>query len=95
VSCGNSPPPRVELRTWAADPVAQPLALLAGSSALDLKDPRQALSRFSAAQTDEYGAAGHVRDSVLYLTRTARGHLELGDLDSACTTGLVPPRRKP
>jgi hypothetical protein len=75
--------------------VAQPLALLAGSSALDLKDPRQALSRFSAAQTDEYGAAGHVRDSVLYLTRTARGHLELGDLDSACTTGLyhrpVPP----
>jgi hypothetical protein len=44
------------------------------------------LDHFAAAQQAEYSAAGHVRDSLLYLTRTARAHLELGDLDAACET---------
>lgn len=60
--------------------------MLAGSSALDLGDPRRALLSFAAAQQAEYSAAGHVRDSLLYLSRTARAHLELGDLDAACAT---------
>jgi hypothetical protein len=60
--------------------------MLAGSSALDLTDPGRALNHFAAARAAEYDTAGHVRDSTLYLTRAARAHLELGDLDAACAT---------
>jgi tetratricopeptide (TPR) repeat protein len=71
---------------WAYSITEGEIEMLAGSAALDLKDPRQALGRFSAARTAEYETAGHVRDSVLYLARTARAHLDLGDLDTACAT---------
>ncbi|MET9388218.1 hypothetical protein ABZY09_46445 [Streptomyces sp. NPDC002928] len=33
----------------------------------------------------QYAADGFARDHVLYLTRTARAHLQLGDLDAACS----------
>ncbi|MFF7603133.1 transcriptional regulator [Streptomyces mirabilis] len=71
---------------WAYSITEGEIEMLAGSSALDLGDPRRALKSFTAAQQAEYSAAGHVRDNVLYLTRTARAHLELGDLDAACAT---------
>lgn len=60
------------------------IEMLAGSSALDLDDPRRALTHFEQARHVQYAADGYVRDHVLYLTRTARAHLELGDLDAAC-----------
>ncbi|MEV4042797.1 transcriptional regulator [Streptomyces sp. NPDC049744] len=71
---------------WAYSVTEGEIEMLAGSSALDLGDPRRALRSFAAAQQAEYSAAGHVRDSVLYLSRTARAHLELGDIDAACAT---------
>jgi hypothetical protein len=58
--------------------------MLAGSSALDLDDPRRALTHFEQARHVQYAADGYARDHVLYLTRTARAHLQLGELDSAC-----------
>ncbi|MFF3146019.1 transcriptional regulator [Streptomyces sp. NPDC057927] len=60
------------------------IEMLAGSSALDLDDPRRALTHFDQARHVQYAADGYVRDHVLYLTRTARAHLQLGDLDAAC-----------
>ncbi|MFD7409224.1 transcriptional regulator [Streptomyces sp. NPDC059866] len=60
------------------------IEMLAGSSALDLDDPRRALTHFEQARHVQYAADGYVRDHVLYLTRTARAHLQLGDLDAAC-----------
>ncbi|MEY9839344.1 transcriptional regulator [Streptacidiphilus sp. EB103A] len=71
---------------WAYSITEGEIEMLAGSSALDLGDPRRALHSFAAAQQAEYSAAGHVRDGLLYLTRTARAHLELGDVDAACAT---------
>jgi hypothetical protein len=71
---------------WAYSITEGEIEMLAGSSALDLGDPHRALHSFAAAQQAEYSTAGHVRDSLLYLTRTARAHLELGDLDAACAT---------
>ncbi len=69
---------------WAYSITEGEIEMLAGSSALDLGDPRRALHSFAAAQQAEYSVAGHVRDNLLYLTRSARAHLELGDLDAAC-----------
>ncbi|MEH0420524.1 transcriptional regulator [Streptomyces sp. B21-083] len=60
------------------------IEMLAGSSALDLDDPRRALTHFDQARHVQYAADGYVRDHVLYLTRTARAHLQLGDLDATC-----------
>ncbi|WP_128380406.1 helix-turn-helix transcriptional regulator [Streptomyces cavernae] len=60
------------------------IEMLAGSSALDLEDPRRALTHFERARQAQYAVDGYVRDNVLYLTRTARAHLQLGDLDAAC-----------
>lgn len=60
------------------------IEMLAGSSALDLDDPRRALTHFEQARHVQYSADGYARDHVLYLTRTARAHLRLGDLDAAC-----------
>lgn len=71
---------------WAYSLTAGEIEMLAGSSALDLKDPGRALEHFAAAQQAEYAATGHVRDSVLYLARSAHAHLELGDLDATCAT---------
>lgn len=71
---------------WAYSLTAGEIEMLAGSSALDLTDPGRALNHFAAARAAQYDTAGHVRDSTLYLTRAARAHLELGDLDAACAT---------
>ncbi|MET7826974.1 transcriptional regulator [Streptomyces sp. NPDC005386] len=60
------------------------IEMLAGSSALDLHDPRRALTHFEQARHAQYESDGYVRDHALYLTRTARAHLQLGDLDAAC-----------
>lgn len=62
------------------------IEMLAGSSALDLGDPRRALHYFAAARDAQYSTAGFVRDHSLYLTRMAHAHLDLGDLDAACAT---------
>ncbi|TQE33079.1 transcriptional regulator [Streptomyces ipomoeae] len=60
------------------------IEMLAGSAALDLNDPHRALDHFARAHHVRYAADGFARDHVLYLTRTARAHLQLGDLDAAC-----------
>ncbi|MFI7536548.1 hypothetical protein [Streptosporangium sp. NPDC049376] len=61
------------------------IEMLAGSCALDLGDPRQALRFFEAARAAEYSADGYVRDNALYLTRAAEAHLALGEIEEACT----------
>jgi transcriptional regulator with XRE-family HTH domain/tetratricopeptide (TPR) repeat protein len=76
----NDPP-------WAYSITDGEIEMLAGSSALDLHDPRHALDRFAAARAAAYATVGHVRDGALYLTRTAQAHLNLGDLDAACAAG--------
>jgi hypothetical protein len=43
--------------------------MLAGSCALDLGRPRQALSFFDTAGTADYSAAGYARDNAFFLTR--------------------------
>jgi tetratricopeptide (TPR) repeat protein len=58
--------------------------MLAGSSALDLGDPRQALRCFDAARDADYNANGSVRDNALFLTRAAEAHLALGNVTEAC-----------
>jgi hypothetical protein len=46
--------------------------MAAGSAALGLKDPGHALTRFEAARSTQQDGSGHsLRDSVLYLSRTA------------------------
>ncbi|GAB3162292.1 hypothetical protein GCM10027258_81140 [Amycolatopsis stemonae] len=71
---------------WTYSHTPGEIEMLAGSSALDLHDPRRALAHFEAAQAADYATTGHSRDSALYLTRAARAHLQLGDLDAACAT---------
>ncbi|WP_326641868.1 hypothetical protein OG884_03000 [Streptosporangium sp. NBC_01755] len=63
------------------------IEMLAGSCALDLGHPRQALHFFEAARAAEYSADGYVRDNALYLTRAAGAHLALGEIDEACAAG--------
>ncbi|WP_326829757.1 hypothetical protein OIE13_06950 [Streptosporangium sp. NBC_01810] len=63
------------------------IEMLAGSCALDLGHPRQALHSFEAARAAEYSADGYVRDNALYLTRAAGAHLALGEIDEACAAG--------
>jgi tetratricopeptide (TPR) repeat protein len=58
--------------------------MLAGSCALDLGDPRQALRCFDAARDADYNANGYVRDNALSLTRAAEAHLALGNVAEAC-----------
>lgn len=62
------------------------LEMLAGSCALDVGDPRQALRFFEAARAADYSADGNVRDNALFLTRAAEAHLALGHLEQACAT---------
>lgn len=69
---------------WAYSITEGEIEMLAGSSALDLHQPRQALAHFAAARAAEYATSGHLRDGALYLTRAAQAHLDLGDLDAAC-----------
>jgi tetratricopeptide (TPR) repeat protein len=60
------------------------IEMIAGSSALDLGDPRQAIRCFDAAiQADYRGDDQYPRSHAIYLARAARAHLALRDLDAA------------
>ncbi|MFI6324808.1 hypothetical protein ACIBG8_45295 [Nonomuraea sp. NPDC050556] len=58
--------------------------MIAGSSALELGDPREAIRRFEAAIDADYaGDDQYPRTHAIYLTRAANAHLTLRDLDQA------------
>ncbi|MFI6296639.1 hypothetical protein ACIBEJ_33975 [Nonomuraea sp. NPDC050790] len=58
--------------------------MIAGSSALQLGDPRQAILRFDAAIAANYaGDDQYPRTHAIYLARTADAHLALRDMDQA------------
>ena len=78
--------PRDEDPPWSYWICEGEIEMLAGSAALDLGDPRQALTFFDAARRAAYAADGYARDNALYLTRAAQAHLELGDVDASCAT---------
>jgi tetratricopeptide (TPR) repeat protein len=69
---------------WAYWVAEGEIEMLAGSCALDLGDPRQALKFFEAARVADYAAQGYVRDNALFLTRAADAHLALGQIGEAC-----------
>jgi tetratricopeptide (TPR) repeat protein len=69
---------------WAYWVTEGEIEMLAGSCALDLGDPRQALKFFAAARAADYAADGYVRDNALFLTRAADAHLALGQINEAC-----------
>ncbi|MEU9886362.1 hypothetical protein [Sphaerisporangium sp. NPDC051011] len=58
--------------------------MIAGSSALELGDPREAIARFKAAIDANYaGDEQYPRTHAIYLARAADAHLALRDLDQA------------
>jgi hypothetical protein len=58
--------------------------MIAGSSALDLGDPAQAIRCFDAAIAADYrGDDQYPRSHAIYLARAAEAHLRLHDLDAA------------
>ncbi|MEV0589406.1 hypothetical protein [Nonomuraea sp. NPDC050310] len=58
--------------------------MIAGSSALELGDPREAIRRFGAAIEANYaGDDQYPRTHAIYLSRLADAHLTLRDLDQA------------
>lgn len=63
---------------------------LAGSSALNLDDPAQALAHFRAATTatasDSYDGTAFPRGAAIYLAREAEAELALNDIDAAVNT---------
>ena len=60
------------------------IEMIAGSSALDLGDPAEALRRFDAAISADYpGDSQYPRSHAIYLGRAAEAHLALHDLDAA------------
>ncbi len=60
------------------------IEMIAGSSALDLGDPAQAIRCFDAAIADGYrGDDQYPRSHAIYLARAAEAHLRLHDLDAA------------
>jgi tetratricopeptide (TPR) repeat protein len=69
---------------WAYWMSAAEIEMTAASSALELKNPRQALASFAAARENSYAADGYARDNALFLVRSADAHLRLGDVDAAC-----------
>lgn len=56
--------------------------MLAGSCALDLDQPRQALHHFTTAHAS-FDTLSYPAGAAIYLARTAHAHLALGDLDAA------------
>ena len=61
--------------------------MIAGSSALDLGDPAEAIRRFDAAISADYpGDDQYPRSHAIYLARAAEAYLALHDLDGALTT---------
>lgn len=60
------------------------IEMIAGSSALDLGDPAQAIRCFDAAIAADYrGDDQYPRSHAIYLARAAEAHLMLHDLDAA------------
>jgi transcriptional regulator with XRE-family HTH domain/tetratricopeptide (TPR) repeat protein len=58
--------------------------MIAGSSALDLGDPAEAIRRFDAAIKADYrGDDQYPRSHAIYMARAAEAHLVLHDLDAA------------
>jgi tetratricopeptide (TPR) repeat protein len=63
------------------------IEMIAGSSALQLGDPREALRRFEAAMKAAYpGDEEYPRSHAIYLARAAEAHLAMHDLDAAVAT---------
>jgi tetratricopeptide (TPR) repeat protein len=61
--------------------------MIAGSSALDLDDPAEAIRRFDAAISADYpGDDQYPRSHAIYLARAAEAYLALHDLDGALAT---------
>ncbi len=60
--------------------------MIAGSSALDLGDPAEAIRRFDAALNADYrGDDQYPRTHAIYMARAAEAYLALHDLDGALT----------
>lgn len=60
------------------------IEMIAGSSALELNDPAEALRRFEAALIADYrGDDQFPRTHAIYMARAAEAHLALHDLDAA------------
>ncbi|MFJ1708732.1 transcriptional regulator [Kitasatospora sp. NPDC088346] len=62
------------------------IEMIAGSSALDLGYPAQALRRFEAGMDAYPGDEDFPRSHAIYLARAAEAHLALYDLDAAIAT---------
>jgi len=66
---------------WVTDGEVE---MIAGSSALELGDPAEAIRRFDAAISADYrGDDQYPRSHAIYLARAAEAHLALHDLDAA------------
>ncbi|MFJ8471108.1 tol-pal system YbgF family protein [Kitasatospora sp. NPDC094011] len=63
------------------------IEMIAGSSALELGDPAEALRRFEAGMQAYPGDEQYPRSHAIYLARAAEAHLALHDLDAAVATG--------
>ncbi|WP_161365246.1 helix-turn-helix transcriptional regulator [Streptomyces sp. SID3343] len=60
------------------------IEMIAGSSALQLGDPAEAVRRFEAAMQASYpGDVEYPRSNAIYLARAAEAHLAMHDLDAA------------
>lgn len=60
------------------------IEMIAGSCALDLDDPAEAVRRFDAAISADYrGDDQYPRSHAIYLARAAEAHLALRDVDAA------------
>ncbi len=60
--------------------------MIAGSAALDLGDPAEALRRFAAGMEAYPGDEDYPRTHAIYLARAAEAHLALDDIDGAVAT---------
>ncbi|MDR3035059.1 MAG: transcriptional regulator, partial [Kitasatospora sp.] len=55
------------------------IEMIAGSSALELGDPKEALRRFDAGMATYRGDEQYPRSHAIYLARAAEAHLAEGD----------------
>ena len=63
------------------------IEMIAGSAALYLGDPAEAMRRFAAAMEASYpGDEAYPRSHAIYLARAAEAHLAMHDLDAAVAT---------
>ncbi|MGW5879448.1 helix-turn-helix domain-containing protein [Nocardiopsis terrae] len=63
------------------------IEMIAGSAALYLGDPAEALRRFAAALDTYPGDEAYPRSHAIYLARSAEAHLAMRDLDAAVAVG--------